>query len=141
MKGKILYWLLCIGGLLSSCGDSEPSVQESSQSVVLNPPSRMRIEQICRAYIDGDYVSYIGLMHNYKSKDQTYKQRLLNMMKQRAADRSLSQAVLEGYRTNRVKLHEPMKTAEVYVELSYGNGQQEEVVLPLIYDEGEWWVK
>lgn len=141
MKGMILYLLFCIGWLLSGCGASESPVQESSPSAVLNPPSRMRIEQICRAYIDGDYVSYIGLMHNYRSKDQNYKQRLLNMMKQRAADRSLNQAALEGYRTNRVKLHEPMKTAEVYVELSYGNGQQEEVVLPLIYVEGEWWVK
>ena len=133
--GLMLTLLLCM-----ACGE-EKKVTLASSALTILPPSQMRIAQICQSYLQGDFENIVNLMHCYKDQPQQFQTQLVNMMKQKAAQRKVSDIEITQISPGQIVLQKGDKAANVYLDISYNNGQQEEVILPLIYDKGNWWIK
>ena len=131
---------LFAGLLFVSCG-KEKKVQFTSASLTILPPSEMRIAQICQSYVHGDFENIVNLMHCYKDLPRKFQSQLVNMMKQKAAERKSSEMEITGISPNQIVLQKGDKAANVFLDISYNNGQREEIILPLIYDKGNWWIK
>lgn len=130
--------LLAFSWLAAGCSSEEQVVAEEYRPV---PPSKVRLEQICRSYEKGDYRNFITLIHNYKDKPAFYQSQLVAMFKQRAVERKERDQVISKMEPGEVVLLASHTAADLYIDVSYANGQKEEIIVPMIYDGGKWWIK
>ena len=80
-------------------------------------------------------------MHNYKDQSENFRNQIVYMMKQKAAERKNSASDIDRMSPGQIVMHKNDRAANVYLDISYTNGQQEEIILPMVYDQGKWWIK
>ena len=139
---KKLVMLIASLCIVSSCTE-EPKVETTSTTTtqMLMPPSKVRLEQICRSYAKGDFITVVESMHSCQNKPKSYVVQMKNLLKQRLANHAKDSIRINDYQTNQIVMHDSQSSADIYLEIAYSNGQQEEIMLPMIYDEGKWWIK
>lgn len=128
--------------MLFSCADDKGEETTTTAAVhSLLPPSKVRIEQICRTYTDKDYMGYVECLHSCRNKPESYLTQMQYMLKQRFALLAKDSVEIKGLRTEQIVLHEKHNAADVYLDVAYSGGKQEEILLPMVYDDGKWWVQ
>ena len=90
----------------------------TSASLSILPPSKVRIAQICQSYVQGDFESVVTLMHNYKDQSEKFQDQVVNMMKQRAAERKNSDAEIDRMSPGQIIMHKNDRAANVYLDIS-----------------------
>ena len=139
---KKLVILVLFLGFLQSCSDSEgEATTTTTSSYTLLPPSRVRLDQICRAYVNGDYTTFVDCIHSCRQKPESYVTQMQHLIKQRFAHLANDSIKISSYSTNQIVMHDKLSVADVYLDISYSNGRCEELFLPMVYDDGKWWVK
>ena len=140
MRKFVILLLICC--FIQSCADKqEPVTTSTTSSLTLLPPSRVRLDQICRAYANGDYTAFVGCMHSCRKKPESYITQMEHLFKQRFARLTHDSIEISNYTTNQIIMHDYCSAADVYLDVSYSNGRQEELFIPMVYDDGKWWVK
>jgi len=137
-KKKSIWAGLLVGGLLWAACATEPVAEPVE---VLLPPSKLRIEQIFRPYKTGDYLRFVNYMYGYKNQSERFQSQLVNMLKLQEQQRGHDSLRVMDIQPAQIVLNEPCKMAEVYLNFSYANGTSEEVMVPFIYQQGQWWLR
>ena len=138
-KLAIFAVLLCM--LLSCADDKGEETTTTTTTHTLVPPSQVRLEQICRSYVKHDYTGFVDCMHSCRFKPESYLTQMKYMLKQRFAFLQKDSLVISDFRTGQILLDEKRNVADVYLDIAYSDGREEEILLPMIYDDGKWWVK
>ena len=131
---------LLLGLFLSvvGCKDEEPQVEAEPKIL---PPSAVRLDQVCQAIKKDDYKSLISLTLSYKDKSSEFQKQLVLMLKQHDALREKDSSFIVSIVPTRQQRVADGRVAEVYFDVSYLNGKNEEILLPMIYQNGKWWIK
>ena len=132
---RLFVCLLLSLGLFLSCRDKE------TKAVNDNVPSEQLIREIYGAYVQGDFQNYVNHVHSFKDKPEKYKTQIVNMMKQRAATRHAAGIQIDSFVVSKIAPLEPKKTSRVFLMIYYSDQKNEEVVLPMLFDQNTWWVK
>lgn len=107
----------------------------------LQAPTKSEVEDIFRPFVEGNFEEYASHVASLRhlSKERLAEQ--LTLLRQHAAERDSVMGTIVGYSVRRVDYDENKSTATAYVEVVYSQGDTVDVLLPLIWQEDEWWRK
>lgn len=91
--------------------------------------------------IDGRYDDYVAGMQNTDSIPETYREQLVTMAKQFAANQKEERGGMKSAKVVTTVMDTTHTVADVYLEISYGDSASEEVVMPLVLKNGKWKMK
>lgn len=136
---KILSTVCCLTALLlvTACGGSEKAdASATPQAPAL--VSTAEVKSIFEHYVSGDYAGYVGCMQSCDDKPAEYKQQMAMLFKQHAADQRHDDGDVKDFRVVRVQPQADGYAAEAFVSVDYTGGKTEEILLQLVYTNGEW---
>ncbi len=90
--------------------------------------------------IDGKYENYVDAMVGSDSIPESYREQKITMIKQFVAQQKEERGGIQSVNVVRSVI-DTVKTsisADVYLEVNFGDSIREEVVMPLILDKGKW---
>lgn len=128
-------WLLAVGTGFVGCTKQEaapPSDEEAASAAAMQ-------------YYEALYAGQPEVFLNHRifadSMSEAYRNQLMNCY-----ERHLSQVSRKHQGVNRVEVSRAEKAADlgimqVFLVLSFGDGTQEEVVVPMVEREGQWLLK
>ncbi len=128
---------LCMGAMFSSCG--------RSTSAEPLPLDTIAVADSAVAYYllqsQGKYEAYVSKMHSCDSMPDDYKKRTVLMLKQHQAFVEKTKQGVKGAKVIRTEFHQEGKMANVFLEVTFCDNSQEEVMFPMVYDNNRWWVQ
>ena len=139
LKKKIVGSLLLV--LIATITSCEGSKADKCKIYQILPPSPIRIHQFCSAYSKNNYDAIIGMVHQSNSFTAEYKTRVKYMLMQRVAERNRDSLFMDNVSMSKILLREETKSADVFLNVNYTNGNNEEIMIPMVYDEGKWWIR
>lgn len=130
--------LVIVPALMFSCGNKE----KKDDPLLVKAPSIGKVEKLYKPYCDEDFETYIGHILSVQDKSEAYRTQVINMLKQQmqlAVEDHLGILKVTVTRVEQSKAH-PLY-ADAYLLLNYGDNTSEQTVLPLVYQNGKWWIK
>ena len=119
----------------SSCGHSD-------DPLLVSPPSDRTVEKLCMPFFEGNDSVCVTEMHSMQLCDSARRTQTAQMISQRRQLEDKHHGAVEEIEVNRVEhtLRHPYY-AEAFVELQYADGTKRTVRMPMVYSEGQWWLK
>lgn len=92
--------------------------------------------------LEGPDSACVGQMHSMQQGDKVRSTQTAQMISQRRQSENKRHGNVEEIEVNRVE-HTPRHPyyAEAFVELQYADGTKHTVRMPMVYSEGQWWLK
>lgn len=139
-KPTILTWLLSVCMSISvttSCGTDTQANKEQSKPL---PPliTKEQIKEIYSLYIQKDYAAYADEMLSCDDKPESYKRQIAILLEQHATEHAEEEGNVTGFEVNTIKPQANGQAAEVYLNITYANGNTEEIQLLFIHDGLRW---
>jgi hypothetical protein len=91
--------------------------------------------------INGDYDKYVEGMFNTDSIPSSYHEQLVTMIKQFVTQQKEEKGGMKSARVVSSAIDTLHSTANVFMEISYGDSTNEEIVVPMILKNGKWKMK
>lgn len=123
--------------IMMSCTDSK-SKEESVSDV---PPyfiSADDVKKIYGYYVSGDYSAYVDCMAQRKGMTTEYRNQMITLMRQHAKDQKKDDGEIRQIEVARIVPCNKGDGAEAYLNVSYENGETEEILLQLVFDGEKW---
>lgn len=137
--GYLRYVILCLAVVLTVACRRSGAVEDP---LLVKAPSVEDVDELCRPLVDGDYGKYVSGMLSASDKSETYRRQLTDMMKQRAVIDTEERGGLRDIVVTSVRQSEPHRLyAEAKVSFLYNDGSAETVRVPLVYNDGDWWLR
>ena len=130
--------LLAAALLLAGCS----SCGRTDDPLLIDAPSDSEVEDLCMLLLEGPDSACVGQMHSMQQGDKVHRTNMAQMISQRRQLENKRHGNVEEIEVNRVEhtLRHPYY-AEAFVELQYADGTKRTVRMPMVYSEGQWWLK
>ena len=125
----ILSTILCVG-----CGDKG----SKNESATIPPLTDSIVNEAYNFFVTGDYHNYVLQMQSVSGKPDEYVRGMEILYKQHAAELRDNYEGIKSFKVNRLRTKEGDASATAFLEVTYGNGTEEEIMLTFIYDSGHW---
>ncbi len=130
---KTILLLMTIASLTSchkgSTETSSDATEEQADSAAV---------RFYRMRILGDFDSYVANMHSCNNMPQEYKQRIIIMLRQHQKDVEKNKQGAIDVKVMRSEMYDDGKMANVFLNITYKDGTNEEILFPVVYDGKEW---
>ncbi len=126
---RLLFLLAVFVLLFSGCKDE------------MSPPTEKEIMAIYDHYLQGDYAQYVDAMHSCRNKPAAYRDQMLLLHKQHAAEQKRANGGAKSATVERIEMHDSGRMANVFLNITYANQSSEEIILPMVYADGDWYVR
>ena len=100
--------------------------------------SEEQIKEIYSLYIQKDYAAYADEMLSCDDKPESYKRQIAILLEQHATEHAEEEGNVTGFEVNTIKPQANGQAAEVYLNITYANGNTEEIQLLFIHDGLRW---
>ncbi len=132
----LVICLLSLTPVLHSCA-SGPSPEEAAQA------EAMAVAQSCYDRLqEGDYDGFLAFRHDIDAIPKELRSQLADAYKRYMATEEQMHQGVKKFTAVRAQMDSTMQVMQVFMVLDYGDGTQEEVVVPMITDEsGQWRMK
>lgn len=110
--------------------------------LLVRAPEFKEVEAMYEPYLSGDIETFVGSIHSAADKSDAYRHQVVNMMKQhtvRATDEHSGLKSISVIKVEQSQLN--AFYADAYLLISYGDGTSEQVLQPLVYVDGKWWLR
>lgn len=132
-----LFRLLLIGFVALSivgCGDKKPSV---------GAPSFTSLEDTTALYYyglraEGRLEEYVSSMQSCEGTTPEYKARLVEMLRHHQTEIAKRKGGVAHVEVLRKELHDRDSMANVFLAVTFQDSTREEIMLPLVFDKGQW---
>ena len=136
----VLFMAAAIGLSTAACGGA--NAKKADTPAVAGKPAPITAEEVdamYALYLGGRYDAYVALMLSCDDKPESYRNDMVNLYKQHAADRAgddSSRAV--GAHTQRVEHTDDGRAATAFICVTYADSSHEELMLELQHDGRRW---
>ena len=122
--------------LFTSCNNSR-SPEEAAQA------EAMAVAQACYdRLLEGDYDGFLAFRHNIDDIPEALRPQLADAYKMYMATEEQLHKGVKKFTAARAELDSTTQVMQVFMQLDYGDGTQEEVVVPMVADaSGQWRMK
>ena len=122
--------LIGLIGLMSSCKQVPPEQQamEAAQSFY---------EQL----LDGNYEKFLAGRAHMDSIPDSYREQLLVAYKQFVIMQKEAHQGIMGIEASRAQMDSTLHLMQVFMIVNYADSTQEEIVVPMVEQNGEWKIK
>ncbi len=131
---------LCVGcgfvATISSCSSSL-SPEEVAQA------EAMAVAQACYdRLLSGDYDGFLAFRQGMDSLPEDYRQQMIGIYRQYIDSEEHMHRGIRQATAIRAQMDTTMNIMQVFMLLNYGNGSQEEIVVPMVCSpDGQWKIK
>ena len=127
--------LLLITSIVA-CSNS-PSPEEAAQA------EAMAVAQACYdRLLEGDYDGFLAFRHDIDQIPEEMRPQLADAYKMYMATEEQLHKGVKKFTAARAEMDSTMQVMLVFMQLDYGDGTQEEVVVPMVTDgSGQWRMK
>lgn len=87
---------------------------------------------------NGKYAEYVSAMHSCDSMPETYRKNMAMMIEQHQAEVMKNKKGVKCVNVIRCELHNNDRMANVFLNVTFNDSTQEEVMLPLVHDGKQW---
>lgn len=130
------YALLALTTICLLSGCKEESGKE--QAAEIPPLTDSIVKQTYSLFVDGHYRDYALQMQTTEGKPEEYVKDMEILYKQHAAELSDNYDGIKSFKVNRIRTKEGDASAAAFLEVTYGDGSEEEIMLPFINVGGKW---
>lgn len=130
--------LLVTALLLTGCS----SCGRTDDPLLIDAPSDSEVEDLCKPFLEGPDSVSASQMISMQQASNARRTQTAQMISQRRQSENKRHGNVEEIEVNRVEhtLRHPYY-AEAFVELLYADGTKRTVRMPMVYSEGQWWLK
>ena len=132
MKQGVMVWVLAC---MTVCGCKAPQQEPNDERYGLEDSL---IVDYYLMGVDGRYAQCVASMHSCDGTTQAYKDQVTLALKQRNASVGKQKRGVKHVGVERVTFHADHTMANVFLNVAYNDGSQEEVLFPLVLDKGIW---
>lgn len=129
---RLFILLLLVSLAACSCGNKEN-------------PEKAAVEKSAQEYyaelIGGNYEAYVDNMVGSDSIPANYREQKITMVKQFVAQQKEERGGMLSTSVVRSVLDKTNTSADVYLQICYGDSTNEEIVVPFVKDHGKWKLK
>ena len=132
-----LLFAACHLLLMESCGSRGHSAEEIAQA------DAMEVAQACYdRLLEADYDGFLAFRHDIDKIPTEMRSQLADAYKMYMATEEQRHKGIKKFTATRAKMDSTLQVMQVFMMLDYGDGTQEEVVVPMIAsDDGQWRMK
>ena len=116
--------------LFASCGN------RSNTSIEDNGPKEEEILSLYKLYTSGNYNAYVDAMQSCDDKPETYRQEMKDALKQHEEHKGVKHVKLE-----RTEVHDKGNMSNAFLNVSYGDGSTEEIMIQLVRNKNRWRIR
>ena len=118
---------------LSSCSNSR-TPEEVAQA------EAMAVAQACYdRLLEGDYEGFLAFRHDIDNIPEAMRPQLADAYKMYMATEEQTHKGVKKFTATRAEMDSTTQVMQVFMQLDYGDGTQEEVVVPMVTDKGGQW--
>ena len=121
--------------LLSAC-KNEPSAEELAIGA-----AKEAAEKSYTAFLDNRYDEYLSHRSGSDSLPESYRQQLIEAYQQFKALQEKEHGSICSFRVSNARMDSTMNLVQVFLVLNYADSVQEEIVVPMIEENGSWKMK
>jgi hypothetical protein len=136
IKKVITSLILSISLFLISC-NTGPSPEEVARA------EAMAVAQLCYdRLLSGDYEGFLAFRQGMDSLPDSYRRQMIDTYRQYIDTEERMHRGIKQATATRALMDTTMNVMQVFMLLDYGNGSQEEIVVPMVCtQEGQWKMK
>lgn len=137
LKCNFLFGLLiavCCS-LFYSCNDNK------SGSSVQQPSTEGADTMAVMCYkmqVNGQFDNLVNAMHSCDGSTKEYKERMVMMLRQHQKKIIEEKKGINNVVVLRTEMHNNNHMANVFLNVSYKDNSQEEIIMPMVYDGKQW---
>lgn len=117
--------------LFASCSSSTPEEQARTGAMVAAQSGYDRL-------LSGDYSGFIACREGMADIPSSFREQMIDTYKMYIASEQKVHGGISRATATRAVMDSTLNIMQVFMLLSYGNGSQEEIVVPMVYSDGEW---
>ncbi len=117
--------------LLASCSSTTPEEQARTGAMVSAQSGYDRL-------LSGDYSGFIACREGMEDVPSSFREQMIDTYKMYIASEQKVHRGISRATAIRAEMDSTLNIMQVFMLLSYGDGSQEEVVVPMVYSDGEW---
>ena len=127
---------LLLSSLITSCANS-PSTEDTAQA------EAMAVAQACYdRLLEGDYEGFLAFRNDIDKFEEDMRSELADAYKMYMSMEEQLHKGVKKFTATRAEMDTTMHVMDVFMMLDYGDGTQEEIVVPMIAnEEGQWRMK
>ncbi len=127
--------LFAVAVLLSAaCSDKEPQLSAEQQAL-------STAETLYEALYDGDYNTFLDGRIHASEMPESYRKALITNFKQYVAKAKSQHGGVSAIKGSRAQMDTLLHIMQVYLLLHYKDSVTEEIVVPMVDDDGTWKMK
>ena len=121
---------------IAACNNN-PSPEEAAQA------EAMAVAQACYdRLLEGDYDGFLAFRHDINRIPEEMRPQLADAYKMYMATEEQLHKSVKKFTAARAEMDSTSQVMQVFMQLDYGDGTQEEVVVPMVTDaSGQWRMK
>ena len=123
------------GLLLLSCGN------KSNTSIENNGPKEEEILSLYKLYTSGNYNAYVDAMQSCDDKPETYRQEMKDALKQHARYIDEEHKGVKHVKLERTEVQDKGNMSNAFLNVSYGDGSTEEIMIQLVRNKDRWRIR
>ena len=117
--------------LTSSC--SSPTPEE-----VARADAMVAAQHGYRLLLDGDYEGFALYHAGMSDAPRTFREQMVDAYKMYVDREERAHKGISSARATRAEMDSTLQLMQVFVLLTYGDGTSEEIVVPVVHDQGAW---
>lgn len=123
--------------LLTSCGaNNDASKGDDSQTMT----DTMAVYYY-KLRANGQYEDYVASMHSCLNTTNDYKQRMIRMLQHHQNEILKEKKGVNRVQVIKTTMHDNNKMANVYLNVTYNDSSHEEIIFPLVSENGKWLIQ
>ena len=137
MSDKVKKYLFAlIMFIAAACSSPQAELKESAEQKASDAA-----ESFYRNLYNGDYEAFLNGKVNAENMPESYRKALITSYKQHVATVKEQHRGVKDVEATRAKMDTTLQLMQVFLLLQYGDSLQEEIVVPMVEQEGEWKLK
>lgn len=121
----------------TNCGSKSNSSEENENAT----PSDTIAIYYYNLRANGNFDEYIASMHSCLNTTDDYKQRMRRMLQHHYKEIQEEKKGTNRVQVIKTTMHDNNKMANVYLNVVYNDSSHEEIIFPLIYENGKWFIQ
>ena len=135
---KHILFILIVVAALGACGKKEASAEPEQKAEDLAAEAALTAY---KALYDGDTQKFLDTRLHAADMPQDFRETMLNAAAQHLAQVKSERRGVSKVTLSRAQEDKSLGIIQVFLLLNYGDGTQEEIVVPMIEHKGQWLIK
>lgn len=124
---------LCLALTFAACGNTPDNAEKASETLADSAATRY---YMLRA--TGNYAEYADAMLSCDGMPADYKARIIAMLKQHNQTLLKEKKGVSRVQVAKTEMHDNGQMANVFLNVTYKDSSHEEIIFPLVLENGRW---